>query len=276
MATILIAEGLQGNTNRILGNKPPAAIHCHPGRSATAICHLVSRRLGRAVRQHNGVQEFMRIGIVAKCLADVDEQVFISRCEDKTSAQLERIFPQLELAMSGGFRPLPRSRIVLAQQVKQARVAESHCLIGFTLFVDEKREIDLAVFAELASVGNVAQADRDKLRAFLLESNFVLAQLRDVLATEDSTVMTEKNDHCRTACPEASQLHRLSIDIRQRNAGQLAAVRVRHGDILRAGEGLCQARCRVLSRGKWPPNSFSVLRFACTTTCCRPRAPAPG
>jgi hypothetical protein len=45
----------------------------------------------------------------------VYEQVFVSRCEDKTSAQLERIFPQLELAMSGGFSPLPRGSVVLAQ-----------------------------------------------------------------------------------------------------------------------------------------------------------------
>jgi hypothetical protein len=125
--------------------------------------------------------------------------------------------------------------------MKQVRVAESDSLIGFPLVVNEKREIDLAVVPELAGVDSIAQADRDNLRAFLLEGGFVLAQLRDVLATEDSTVMTEKNDHCGTCSPQASQLHGLPVRIGQRNSSQLAAVGLRHGDILRAKRWPCQA-----------------------------------
>jgi len=81
------------------------------------------------------------------------------------------------------------------------------------LFVDEERELDFGVFAELASVGCVSQADGHKPGAFFSESIFVRAQLRDVLTAEDSTVVAEEDNGGETAGPQAAQLYGLSIQI---------------------------------------------------------------
>jgi hypothetical protein len=71
----------------------------------------------------------------------------------------------------------------------------------------------------------------------LFEIVLVLAQLRNVLAAEDSAVVAEKDDHCGAAGPEAIQTHRVPIQIGQCDAGQSARVGFRHGDILREGSG---------------------------------------
>jgi hypothetical protein len=70
----------------------------------------------------------------------------------------------------------------------------------------------------------------------------VFAQLRDVLAAEDSTVMPQKNDHSRTLGPKRSQAHAVAINIRQRNARKLAAEGFSHGRHSPAEAGVCQAK----------------------------------
>jgi len=138
------------------------------------------------------------------------------------------------LAMSGGLGASTGQTVVFAQEMKQGCVAQGQSFVGFALFVNEQRKTDLCVFAELARVSCVSQADGHQLGALLSESFLVLTQLRDVLAAEDSTVMA-KEDNCRqTAGPQAAELYGPAIQIRQGDSRQLARVCFRHGDILRA------------------------------------------
>jgi len=143
----------------------------------------------------------------------VGKQVLVPGREDETSPELERIFAQLVLAMSAGLGALSRCSVVFAENVKHACGAQAQGLVGFPFFVNEQGKLDLGVFAKMAGVGGVAQADRDKLRASLFEIALSLAQLRDMLTAEDSAVVAQKNDHCRTAGPQAAQTHGIPIQI---------------------------------------------------------------
>jgi hypothetical protein len=69
-------------------------------------------------------------------------------------------------------------------------VAQSNSFICQTLFVDQKREVYARLIAEEPRVANVAQPDGGNSCAFLLEFFFVCAQLRDMLAAKNSTVVT--------------------------------------------------------------------------------------
>lgn len=86
--------------------------------------------------------------------------------------------------------------------MKQVRLFEFDRPIGLALVVDQQGEGDAGLFAKVARVADIAQADSDKLGAFLPELLLVLAQLRDMLTAENSTVVTEKDDYCRRVGPQ--------------------------------------------------------------------------
>jgi hypothetical protein len=56
----------------------------------------------------------------------------------------------------------------------------------------------------------------------------MIAQLRDLLAAENSPVMAKKDDRNRTSPPQRSQPHLLSFAVWQNNFGQLSTERFRH------------------------------------------------
>jgi hypothetical protein len=62
------------------------------------------------------------------------------------------------------------------------------------------------------------------------------AQLRDVFAAENSTVVTKKDHGSRPAGPQRSQANRVAVNVRKRDSCQLAAERVGHPWIFRDGE----------------------------------------
>ena len=129
------------------------------------------------------------------------EPVHVARAEDKTAAQLEGIPSEFVLRMTGGFGTGARLGIITTQQMKQICAFELHYGIGLAFFVDEKREGDARFLAKGARVETIAQTDSRQVRPAIAEGLLVRAQLRDVLAAEDSTVMPQKNYHCRLADP---------------------------------------------------------------------------
>jgi hypothetical protein len=53
----------------------------------------------------------------------------------------------------------------------------------------------------------------------------VIAQLRDVLAAENSAIMTQKHNYSRLLNPQGAKLDLLSIRVRQGNVSQFVAER---------------------------------------------------
>ena len=74
--------------------------------------------------------------------------------------------------------------------MKDIRALETRGLTGETILVDQEGERDAGVLAEHARVISIAQADGGEIRAFGFERVMMFAQLRDMLAAEDSTVVT--------------------------------------------------------------------------------------
>lgn len=131
----------------------------------------------------------------------MDEEVLISRREDKAAAKLQRIFAQAVLFVAGGLCAASGLHVVTAQQVEQGSVAQTHGLVGLALFVDQERELDTGLLAEETGIARVAQANHGNVRAFLLEGRFEFAQLRDVFAAENSTIVAKEDQHCRRIFP---------------------------------------------------------------------------
>jgi hypothetical protein len=61
-----------------------------------------------------------------------------------------------------------------------------------------------------------------------LKSLFVFAQLRDVLAAEDSPVVTEEDQNCRPLSPERAKADAVTVRIWKRDPSQPAAERFSH------------------------------------------------
>ncbi len=114
-------------------------------------------------------QNILRIRVVAERLTHVDEKVFVSRSKHKTSAELHGIFAQLVLFVSGGLSAAAGLRVFPAEKVEQGSVLQTNGFVGFTLIVDEKREVDAGFLAEEAGVFSVTQADHGDAGALLPE-----------------------------------------------------------------------------------------------------------
>jgi hypothetical protein len=166
------------------------------------------RDLGKRREQHGNCS------IVAKSFTDVREAVDIARPKDKASAKLKRILPQLHLPMPRGAGPLARFRIVAAKKMQQVGIAKFRHAISLPLLVDQERKRDPRLLTKQPRIVPVAQSDGRQGGSFVPESLLVFAQLRDMLAAKDSSIMPQKNDHARLAGPQRSQPRLLAIGIR--------------------------------------------------------------
>jgi hypothetical protein len=91
--------------------------------------------------------------------------------------------------------------IVSSQQVQQICALEFHDIIGLALFINEQREGDARFFTKSAGVDTIAKPHGGQSCAALPEGLLVGAQLRDVLAAEDSAIMAQEDNHRGLAEP---------------------------------------------------------------------------
>jgi hypothetical protein len=117
--------------------------------------------------------------------------------------------------MSSYLGSCARIEIVLTQKVEQIRALQVHRLIRFAFFVNQKRKSDPSFFAKTSSVGAVAESYRRKFGAPLSKCPLVGAQLRDVLAAEDSTVMAQEHNNRRLPQPERAEANFAPVAIVQ-------------------------------------------------------------
>jgi hypothetical protein len=69
----------------------------------------------------------------------------------------------------------------------------------------------------------ITQSDGGKRSTFLAEGQLTLAQLRDVLAAKDSSIMPQEYDYAGTAGPQRAKSNLLTVGIRKHNLCQFAA-----------------------------------------------------
>ena len=129
------------------------------------------------------------------------EAVRVAGAKNKTSPQLERVLSQFVLRVPGGFGSRSRPGIVFPQKMKQMRALQFHCLISLALFVHQQRKGDSGLAAEGAGIAAIAKPNRGQASSSLSKCRFVRAQLRNVFAAEDSTVVPQEDDHRRLPQP---------------------------------------------------------------------------
>ena len=148
------------------------------------------------------------------------ESIHVPRAEDKTAAQLERISPKFMLRVTCGFGASTSFGVVASQQMKQVGALEFHDGIGLALFVDEQREGDSRFLAESPGIGAIPKPHGSQVCPAIAKGLLMRAQLRDVLAAEDSPVMTQENHHCWLAYPQRTEPDFFAVYIRQCNHGK--------------------------------------------------------
>ncbi len=148
-------------------------------------------------------------------------EIAIAGGEDEAGAKLERIRSQLVLAVAGGLGTCPCLEVIATQEMEQVPRFQSGGLVGFALGIDQQGKGDAGLFAKQAGIIHVAQSDGGQPGSGLLEFIFVRAQLRDVLAAEDSTVMAQKDNDSRTTLPERAEPDFTSISFGQNKIREL-------------------------------------------------------
>lgn len=174
------------------------------------------QRLGRiSLIPFEGGKQCRGRRVVAKGLAEVGEAIDVPWAKDKTPAKLKGIHPQFVLTMPVGPSAATALEIVPAEQVKQIGDPQVCELVGLALFVDEQGEVDPRFFLENACIIAVAKANGCQGSAFVGKGLLVFAQLRDVFAAKDSTIVAKKNDDRGLALPQRSQADFLAKSVRQ-------------------------------------------------------------
>lgn len=148
------------------------------------------------------------------------EQIHIAGAEHEASAELERVLAEFTLLMAGGFGSIPVGGVVGTKKMKNVRAAQVGGAIGSAMFVDEQRKMNAGVLAEHAGVIRVGQADGGQGRASGFELVFVRAQLRGMLAAEDSTVVAQEHDDGGVMFPERAEADLVAVGIGQNDRGE--------------------------------------------------------
>jgi hypothetical protein len=169
-------------------------------------------------------------GVIAEGFAEVDETIDISRSEDEAAAELEGILAEFVLLVAGGAGALAALEIVAAKKVKQISGTQIGDGIRLALCINEQRKGDAGFFAEKAGIGAVAEADGGEGSALVPEGLLVFAQLRDVLAAEDSAVVTKKNDDGGPAFPQRTETDFAAFGVRENDFCELLAKSLLHGE----------------------------------------------
>jgi hypothetical protein len=105
------------------------------------------------------------------------------------------------LMMACGARTFSRCGIFASQEMQEVSGLQFRSAIGLSGFINQQREGDARFFTKQPSVIAVPESNRGKRRTLVPERLLMFAQLRDVLAAKDSSVVAEKNEDGRPRVP---------------------------------------------------------------------------
>jgi hypothetical protein len=168
-------------------------------------------------------EEGLGTGVVAEGLAEVGEAVDVAGAEDEGATQLEGVAAEFVLAVAGGLCTFAAFEIVAAKEMENVSGLEVGEFVCPAVLVNEKGEVDAGFLLKYAAVVSIAEADGGKRGVFSAEGLLVLAQLRDVLAAEDSAVMAEENEDSGIRFPERAEADGFAERVGKNNAGESLA-----------------------------------------------------
>lgn len=145
--------------------------------------------------------------------------IHVARAKDEASPELEGILAGAVLPVAGGPRPRSGPGVVAAEEMEQRSRSQAHDV-----------ERDAGLLTEEAGVMPVAEPDGRETRAFLPEGWLMLAQLRHLLAAENSAVVAQEDNDCGAAGPQRAEPDRVAFGVGQDDPRQLLAKRLLHGE----------------------------------------------
>jgi len=145
----------------------------------------------------------------------VDEEVDVAGAEDKAAAELEGVLAQAVLSVAAGRGTFSCPSIIAPEEVEHGCLLEADGMIGLSLFVHQQGKGDAGLLLEGRGIAPAAKADRCQSGASLIDFLLVAAQLRDVLAAEDSAVVAQEDQHCGTLLPQRAEADLLVLGVRQ-------------------------------------------------------------
>ena len=128
-------------------------------------------------------------------------EIDVAGTENETAAELKRIRAQAMLSMASGRRARPGFRVVTSKKMQQVRRLEAGRAIREPIRIHQQRKRDAGLLTKEAGIASVAKTDGGEIGALGAEFFFVVAQLRNMLAAKDSTVMAQEHDNRGTAFP---------------------------------------------------------------------------
>jgi hypothetical protein len=142
-----------------------------------------------------GVEDVVEGGVVGGVLVDVRVAHLVAGSDDERRAELgDPLPPSVDPVAAGAGSTGPGPGATVAQEAEERDLAHRRGVGGVGVVVDEDRERDMFVVGERGGVAAVTGADGDDLGAEALDLVVVVAQLRGVLAAQQSTEVAEEHE----------------------------------------------------------------------------------
>jgi len=195
-----------------------------------------------------GRQQSLRISVVAEGAAHVHEDIPISRAEKEAGAELEGILPKPMLPVARSPRAATCLGVGAAKEVEQVRRFQAGGLVGGPAGIDQQRKRDAGLLAKPQGIVHVAEPDRRQRSSRCPELLFVPAQLRDMLATEDSAVVPQEDHDRRVLLPQRAEADGAAAGLRQHDLREPGTQRFHHTLPIKAQKGVWKPRRRAGNR----------------------------
>jgi hypothetical protein len=158
----------------------------------------------------------------------VGEAVDVAGAEDEGAPELEGIAAEFVLVVAGCLGAFAALEIVAAEEVEEVGYAKVGDFVGLAVGVDEEGKVDAGFLPEEAGVAGVAKTDGGEGRVFGAKGWLVFAQLRDVLAAEDSAVVAEKCEDDGVRFPERAEADWVAEGVGESDACETLAEGIGH------------------------------------------------
>ncbi len=148
------------------------------------------------------------------------EHIPVAWSKDKAGAQLKGVLAQFVLTVPGVLGLLAGREVVAPEEVEEVGLPEFRDLVRATLFIDQQGEGDACLVAKEPSVVDVPKANRGEAGTGFLNLRLMIAQLRDVLAAEDSSIVAQENEHRGSFFPQGPEADCLAVWVYEFNGGK--------------------------------------------------------
>ena len=151
------------------------------------------------------------------------EAIDVAGAEDEGAAELKGVAAEFVLLVPGGGGAFAASEIVAAEEVENVGRLEVGDFVGLARLVDEEGEVDAGFLLKEAGVVGVSQANGGESGLFFAEGLLMFAQLRDMLAAEDSAVVAKENQDGGIVFPERAEPELLAESVGEDDGCELLA-----------------------------------------------------